>query len=604
MKNAMSECGRGYEMIGGQVLEDGKTPDAKEGIYIGAEIPADDPQAGGFLQGPNMWPDLLEEQYRKPIVEYRERMLHLAETLVTILALGLPYGADIFENFMKDPVANLKLLHYPPNLPGNEQQLGVADRYVVNIGDLLDRWTNGQYRSTIHRVLDVGKTDRCSIPFFYHGNLSTSVKLLDGSDSADAITVEEHIGGKFRKSYKMDESQIPADELAQPIANSKPLGVESSNLHNVHYTPQVRQQLGIHHPHQKNPSKRPLQRRNLALYIPSSFSSTKPTNISTGNCNPRQPASHFIVKKEGPNKGKWFYTCQEPKETSCGFFLWDENAQGREMRAVIINTRSEPDNFWNRTPGSASNSKQTIGGFSSARKTAVTVDLTEEDTQEDEFGSGGLSDTELVEVAERVSVPPSTPRKAIKTSAVSTPGSKRKWENADENTNVLPTPSTNGTGDIFMTASSTRNRLSGGMWDGNERPPKFGLRSPSATPTPSRFRDAIEPSSNFDQSHSENYDITDSVLTLLKDQPIDEETKASLKQLLTRHALKISGIAKGRDITRVALKAKDGKIAELQQRITNLETEREMDKVVIRHFKSDMANSVASRGGKGRGRGG
>ena len=60
---------------------------------------------------------------------------------------------------------------------------------------------------------------------------------------------------------------------------------------------------------------------------------------------------------------------------------------------------------------------------------------------------------------------------------------------------------------------------------------------------------------------------------------------------------------KGRDITRVALKAKDAKIAELQQKITALEKEREMDKSIIRHFKSDMAESIASRQRRGRGRG-
>ncbi|KUJ21476.1 putative leucoanthocyanidin dioxygenase [Mollisia scopiformis] len=245
MKNAMSECGRGYEAIGGQVLEEGKLPDAKEGIYIGEEVPPYNPRAGKFLQGPNMWPNLPENKYRIPIMAYRQKLLHLAETIMTILALGLPYGPDVFNEFMKQPVANLKLLHYPPNesksrlgagshtdfgcitlllqQPGSEglEVLSpltntwipipsTADRYVVNVGDLLHRWTKGHYRSTVHRVVDVGKTDRYSIPFFYHGNLATTISPLDGSVSLNAITVEEHIRGKFRKSYKMDEKSQDA----------------------------------------------------------------------------------------------------------------------------------------------------------------------------------------------------------------------------------------------------------------------------------------------------------------------------------------------------------------------------------------------------------
>ena len=92
-------------------------------------------------------------------------------------------------------------------------------------------------------------------------------------------------------------------------------------------------------------------------------------------------------------------------------------------------------------------------------------------------------------------------------------------------------------------------------------------------------------------------------MDLLKDQHIDDNTSSSLQELLSKHAMRISGIVKGRDITRVALKAKDAKIAELQQKIIAIETEREMDKTIIRHFKSDISQSIASKRERGRGRG-
>jgi len=206
----------------------------------------------------------------------------------------------------------------------------------------------------------------------------------------------------------------------------------------------------------------------------------------------------------------------------------------------------------------------------------------------DEFGEWPLSQEEEKKVAQVVEQSaPETPRKAIKASPFMTPGSKRK---RDEDS--LPTPATGNSDDVFITPSTTR--LKGGMWDGNER---LGLRSPSQTPTPSRFRDV-----SVDPNNSHNgYDITNEVMSLLRDQRIDEETTSNLRELLNKHALKISGIAKGRDITRLALKSKDAKIAELQQKITRLETEREMDKTVIRHFKSDMAQNVGPKNGKARG---
>ena len=70
-----------------------------------------------------------------------------------------------------------------------------------------------------------------------------------------------------------------------------------------------------------------------------------------GDCTPRLPAEHFRVKKEGPNHGRWFYTCQGQETNDnfgagrnssnyrnakrCGFFLWDEDANPR-MKAAIV----------------------------------------------------------------------------------------------------------------------------------------------------------------------------------------------------------------------------------------------------------------------------
>ncbi len=266
------------------------------------------------------------------------------------------------------------------------------------------------------------------------------------------------------------------------------------------------------------------------------------------------------------------------------------------------NSRSEPERP--ATPNS-----RTTDGRSPASNDAG-LNAEEED---DEFGDWSLSPDEekrMVQAVERAnsgSPAPETPRKMIKSNQFATPGSKRKLDE-----HMLPTPSTSGKGlgglstghrdeDIFTTPSS---RPKGGMWDGNE---PFGLRSPSGTPTPTRYRESTAASESQGDSQgnkaSENYDISEEVLEILKDRDIDEEAAERLKKLLSKHAMKISGIAKGRDITRVALKAKDSKIAELQQRISALEAQREMDRTVIRHFKSDMSESVERRRGRGRGRG-
>lgn len=269
------------------------------------------------------------------------------------------------------------------------------------------------------------------------------------------------------------------------------------------------------------------------------------------------------------------------------------------MGAVLDNSRSElgasltPNK---KSEGHVQDKRTTQGQGVASDKNIPDLDK----ESDDDYGDWPLTaadEASAVEAAETsVSMePPETPRKALKTTPFATPGSKRK--RSEEYPWPTPASTTKSRDeDVFKTPTTTRSKPAG--FNNSIKP---GLISPSASPTPNRrldFGTATAPSA----IGSVDYDITDEVMELLKDQSIDEEATTSLRKLLNRYALKTSGIEKGRDITRVALKAKESKIAELQQRIQGLETEREMDKLVIRHFKNDMSESV-SRRGRGRGRG-
>lgn len=194
--------------------------------------------------------------------------------------------------------------------------------------------------------------------------------------------------------------------------------------------------------------------------------------------------------------------------------------------------------------------------------------------KDSEESSCGQADEE-----ETIQEPPKTPRKVTRTSTYTTPGIKRKREE-----DSLPTP---------VTSSRYANR------SGPQEP--FGHRNLLQTPTPSRSHDVESITSHDDATSS--YDTTEEVMALLKDMPVDPETTSKLRELLNRHALRVSGIARGRDITRAALKAKEARIAELQQKIASLEAEREMDKTVIGHLKQDMTQNLAATRGSGRGHG-
>ncbi len=242
---ALSFCNRGYEHMGGQTLQAGAKPDQKEGYYIGLELPEEDPRVAArrFNRGPNQWPTDLPGF--KPVMNaWFAAMLDLADRLMRGIALSLDLQEDHFAGFNRDPLAILRLLHYPPHPPqAGEDVLGAGahtdfggltllaqdDRgglevwdnanggwmaappmpgaFVINLGDMIARWTNDRYRSTLHRVINTSGHERYSVPFFFSGNPDFEVACiptcLEPGEQAKypPIKVEDHMMAMYRKTY-------------------------------------------------------------------------------------------------------------------------------------------------------------------------------------------------------------------------------------------------------------------------------------------------------------------------------------------------------------------------------------------------------------------
>jgi isopenicillin N synthase-like dioxygenase len=237
---------RGYEPIRGQALEPGTPPDVKEGYYIGNELPPDDPRvlARIFNHGPNQWPADLPG-WRETLTDYYAQMTNLCRVTMRALALALYLPEDHFEHFCDDALCNLRLLHYPPQ-PANplpdekgcgahtdwgaityllQDDVGglqvwdadhgwidappVQGAFVLNLGDLIARWTNDRFRSTLHRVINRSGQARYSVPFFFTGRPDHWVECLPNCLQAgeaqkyQPTTAIGHLEEMYRRSYKI-----------------------------------------------------------------------------------------------------------------------------------------------------------------------------------------------------------------------------------------------------------------------------------------------------------------------------------------------------------------------------------------------------------------
>ena len=197
-------------------------PDLKEsfnGGPLAAPPGLADPDALGFCYAPTIWPGE-PAGFVEAWQAYYRAMEGLAARIMQVFAVALDLDEDFFAPFIDQPISALRALNYPepkaPPLPGQLRAGAHSDygsltillpeaapggleilapdgawrpvppvpgAFIINIGDLMARWTNDRWVSTLHRVVNPpadakGSVRRQSLAFFHQPNWEAEIACL------------------------------------------------------------------------------------------------------------------------------------------------------------------------------------------------------------------------------------------------------------------------------------------------------------------------------------------------------------------------------------------------------------------------------------------
>ncbi|KAK9366195.1 hypothetical protein V1509DRAFT_630823 [Lipomyces kononenkoae] len=140
--------------------------------------------------------------FKDGLYAYHTQILQFARKMTRIFALALHLPEEYFADYVKQPEAGMRILHYPQQEHSEDDQNGIGahtdfecftmvtqdgsgglevlnkagywikakpvpNSFVINIADCLMRQTNDFFVSTVHRVINKSGNERYSIPFFY-----------------------------------------------------------------------------------------------------------------------------------------------------------------------------------------------------------------------------------------------------------------------------------------------------------------------------------------------------------------------------------------------------------------------------------------------------
>jgi isopenicillin N synthase-like dioxygenase len=264
-----AKISRGYNWVGDRSIAysmgQAAPPDIQEAFAFGpdrvAELASQVDAASAKMYAPNIWPERPAD-FKKTMLSYYDAMSALASQVLRAMATSLGVSEEYFADKFDRQASVARVIRYPaltqPPLPGQlragtHTDYGIMtfvrgddtpgglqvkhrhgdwidvhippDGFCCNVGDLMARWSNDRWVSTLHRVAvpppDAVPTDRISLVFFQNPNPDTVIRCFESCVRPDEtgkyppITVAEHYLGKLMKAGHSRLDAKAADALTQ-----------------------------------------------------------------------------------------------------------------------------------------------------------------------------------------------------------------------------------------------------------------------------------------------------------------------------------------------------------------------------------------------------
>lgn len=246
---AINKFHRGYiapasSVIRTSSVETVTRPNLSDSLMVMHDVPTNSADFGRPLNGPNQWPALPGFQDTTLRYMHELRALCVYVTGLVCRALGLP--ASQLDAHFEQPTEWLRFLRYPPLPPGASPSefsgaphtdygfitvlaqdglggLEVRDRqgvwqaaepmegaFILNVADMLERWTDGRWPSSAHRVRNIANVDRYALPYFYDPHIDTEVRPLPSVDKRTArgpVIFGDYVLERLNRNYSYRQAE-------------------------------------------------------------------------------------------------------------------------------------------------------------------------------------------------------------------------------------------------------------------------------------------------------------------------------------------------------------------------------------------------------------